>query len=68
MQNCKRQYASVGIKDLVTLTGLSKSTLQNKIVCEPEIVEVTRRVGSRIIYLYPQVLKAYQKVINRIGI
>ncbi|MHB7937941.1 hypothetical protein ACYCKG_09060 [Staphylococcus borealis] len=68
MQNCKRQYASVGIKDLVTLTGLSKSTLQNKIVCEPEIVEVTRWVGSRIIYLYPQVLKAYQKVINRIGI
>ncbi|PTL03681.1 hypothetical protein, partial [Staphylococcus haemolyticus] len=62
------QYASVGIKDLVTLTGLSKSTLQNKIVCEPEIVEVTRRIGSRVIYLYPQVLEAYQKVINRIGV
>ena len=68
LQNYKRQYASVGIKDLVTLTGLSKSTLQNKIVCEPEIVEVTRRVGSRVIYLYPQVLEAYQKVINRISV
>ncbi|MBF2756653.1 MULTISPECIES: hypothetical protein [unclassified Staphylococcus] len=68
LHNYKRQYASVGIKDLVTLTGLSKSTLQNKIVCEPEIVEVTRRVGSRVIYLYPQVLEAYQKVINRIGV
>lgn len=68
LKNYKRQYASVGIKDLVTLTGLSKSTLQNKIVCEPEIVEVTRRIGSRVIYLYPQVLDAYQKVINRIGI
>ncbi|RIO57718.1 hypothetical protein [Staphylococcus haemolyticus] len=68
LKNYERQYASVGIKDLVTLTGLSKSTLQNKIVCEPEIVEVTRRIGSRVIYLYPQVLEAYQKVINRIGV
>lgn len=68
LKNYKRQYASVGIKDLVTLTGLSKSTLQNKIVSEPEIVEVTRRIGSRVIYLYPEVLDAYQKVINRIGI
>ena len=68
LKNYKRQYVSVGIKDLVTLTGLSKSTLQNKIVCEPEIVEVTRRIGSRVIYLYPQVLEAYQKVINRIGV
>lgn len=68
LENYKRQYASVDIKDLVTITGLSKSTLQNKIVCEPEIVEITRRIGSRVIYLYPQVLEAYQKVINRIGI
>ncbi|MGY0756590.1 hypothetical protein [Staphylococcus haemolyticus] len=68
LKNYERQYVSVGIKDLVTLTGLSKSTLQNKIVCEPEIVEVTRRIGSRLIYLYPQVLEAYQKVINRIGV
>lgn len=68
LKNYKRQYASVGIKDLVTLTGLSKSTLQNKIVCEPEIVEVTRRIGSRVIYLYPQVIEAYQKVNNRIGV
>lgn len=68
LENYKRQYASVDIKELVIITGLSKSTLQNKIVCEPEIVEVTRRIGSRVIYLYPQVLDAYQKVINRIGI
>ena len=32
LKNYKRQYVSVGIKDLATLTGLSKSTLQNKIV------------------------------------
>ena len=49
------------IKDLVTITGLSKSTLVNKIVVEPEIVEITRRVGTRVLYLYPQVLEAYQK-------
>ena len=47
LQNYKRQYASVDIKDLVMITGLSKSTLQNKIVCEPEIVKITRRIGSR---------------------
>lgn len=44
LQNYKRQYASVDIKDLVMITGLSKSTLQNKIVCEPEIVKITRRI------------------------
>ena len=54
------------IKDLVTITGLSKSTLVNKIVVEPEIVEITRRVGTRVLYLYPQVL-AYQKILNRIN-
>lgn len=67
LKNYKRQYASIDIKDLVTITGLSKLTLQNKIVCEPEIVEVTRRIGTRVIYLYPQILDAYQKVINRIS-
>ena len=67
LENYKRQYASIDIKDLVTITGLSKSTLQNKIVYEPEIVEITRRIGTRVIYLYPQILDAYQKVINRIS-
>ena len=67
LENYKRQYASIDIKDLVTITGLSKSTLQNKIVCEPEIVEITRRIGTRVIYLYPQILDAYQKLINRIS-
>ena len=67
LANYKRQIATIDIKDLVTITGLSKSTLQNKIVCEPEIVEITRRIGTRVIYLYPQISDAYQKVINRIS-
>ena len=67
LANYKRQIATIDIKDLVAITGLSKSTLQNKIVCEPEIVEITRRIGTRVIYLYPQILDAYQKVINRIS-
>lgn len=67
LANYKRQIATIDIKDLVTITGLSKSTLQNKIVCEPEIVEITHRIGTRVIYLYPQILDAYQKVINRIS-
>lgn len=61
LSNYKREVAAVDIKDLVTITGLSKSTLVNKIVVEPEIVEITRRVGTRVLYLYPQVLEAYQK-------
>ncbi len=63
----KRRVATVDIKDLVEITGLSKATLIQKIVYEPEIVAVTRRVGTRVLYLYPQVLDAYQTLINRIG-
>ncbi|HDP2930259.1 TPA: hypothetical protein P6K51_000190 [Staphylococcus aureus] len=63
----KRQVATVDIKDLVEITGLSKATLIQKIVYEPEIVAVTRRVGTRVLYLYPQVLDAYKTLINRIG-
>lgn len=63
----KRQVATVDIKDLVEITGLSKATLIQKIVYEPEIVAVTRRVGTRVLYLYPQILDAYQTLINRIG-
>ncbi|HDG8499480.1 TPA: hypothetical protein ACSTOR_001461 [Staphylococcus aureus] len=63
----KRQVATVDIKGLVEITGLSKATLIQKIVYEPEIVAVTRRVGTRVLYLYPQVLGAYQTLINRIG-
>ena len=61
LSNYKEKFFAVDIKDLVTITGLSKSTLVNKIVVEPEIVEITRRVGTRVLYLYPQVLDAYQK-------
>ncbi|MDT4359101.1 hypothetical protein [Staphylococcus haemolyticus] len=67
LSNYKREVAAVDIKDLVTITGLSKSTLVNKIVVEPEIVEITRRVGTRVLYLYTQVLEAYQKILNRIN-
>lgn len=67
LSNYKREVAAVDIKDLVTITGLSKSTLVNKIVVEPEIVEITRRVGTRVLYLYPQVLDAYQKILNLIN-
>ncbi|MCE3510712.1 hypothetical protein, partial [Staphylococcus aureus] len=45
----KRQVATVDIKDLVEITGLSKATLIQKIVYEPEIVAVTRRVGTRVL-------------------
>ena len=67
LSNYKREVAAVDIQDLVTITGLSKSTLVDKMLVEPEIVEITRRVGTRVLYLYPQVLDAYQKILNRIN-
>ncbi|MGZ9496157.1 hypothetical protein [Staphylococcus epidermidis] len=67
LSNYKREVAAVDIKDLVTITGLSKSTLQNKIVLEPEIKQYQRRIGSRVLYLYPEVIEGYKAYLNRIN-
>ncbi|HHU6749873.1 TPA: hypothetical protein ACUI23_000546 [Staphylococcus pseudintermedius] len=63
----KRTLVTVDMKDLVKMTGLSKSTLETKIVCQPEVVEVTRRIGTRVLYKYPDVIGALSKVIDRLG-
>ncbi|WP_353458227.1 hypothetical protein [Staphylococcus coagulans] len=64
----KRTLVTVDMKDLVKMTVLSKSTLDTKIVCQPEVVEVTRRIGTRVLYKYPDVVEALSKVIDRLGV
>ncbi|TDM12693.1 hypothetical protein [Macrococcus bovicus] len=67
MADLELEFATVDINQLSEITSLSRSTLLNTITCEPEIVEVTRRIGSRVLYLYPEVLEAYKKVLERVG-
>lgn len=63
----KRTLVTVDMKDLIKMTGLSRSTLTNEITNQPEIVAVTRRIGSRVLYKYPDVVEALSKVIDRLG-
>lgn len=63
----KRTLVTVDMKDLVKMTGLSQSTLEQKIICEPEVVEVTRRIGTRVLYKYPEIKNALNIVIDRLG-
>ncbi|WP_323694200.1 hypothetical protein P3U07_07205 [Staphylococcus pseudintermedius] len=63
----KRTLVTVDMKDLIKMTGLSRSTLTNEITNQPEIVAVTRRIGSRVLYKYPDVIGALSKVIDRLG-
>ncbi|HAR5650724.1 hypothetical protein ACEUUL_01815 [Staphylococcus pseudintermedius] len=63
----KRTLVTVDMKDLIKMTGLSRSTLTNEITNQPEIVAVTRRIGSRVLYKYPEVVEALSKVIDRLG-
>ncbi|WP_281197334.1 hypothetical protein [Staphylococcus felis] len=63
----KRTLVTVDKKDLVKITGLSRSTLETKIVCQPEMIAVTRRIGTRVLYKYPDVIEALSIVIDRLG-
>ncbi|WP_254250516.1 hypothetical protein [Macrococcus equipercicus] len=63
----KMEFATVDIWQLAEITSLSRSTLLAKFTCEPELVEVTRRVGTRVVYLYPDVIDAYKKVLERVS-
>lgn len=67
LKTYKRTLVTVDMKDLIEMTGLSESTLTNKIVCEPEVVEVTRRIGKRVLYKYPEIKSALNTVIDRLG-
>lgn len=63
----KRALVTVDMKDLIKMTGLSRSTLTNEITNQPEVVAVTRRIGTRVLYKYPEVVEAISKVIDRLG-
>ncbi|AMG33647.1 hypothetical protein [Staphylococcus saprophyticus] len=67
LKSYKRTLVTVDMKDLVKMTGLSQSTLEQKIICEPEVIDVTRRIGTRVLYKYPEIISALNKVIDRLG-
>lgn len=67
LSNFKMQFATVDIEQLSEITSLSRSTLLAKFTSEPEIVEVTRRIGKRVVYLYPEVIEAYKTVLERVS-
>ncbi len=63
----KMEFATIDIEQFSEITSLSRSTLLAKFTCEPEIVEVTRRIGKRVVYLYPEVVNAYKTVLERVS-
>ncbi len=65
LEQYKIQFFTVDIKKLSELTSLSKSTLYNEFTCENEFIEVTKRIGSRVVYLYPECMDAYRKILER---
>lgn len=65
LEQHKLQFFTIDIKKLAELTSLSKSTLYNEFTCEHEFVEVSRRIGTRVVYLYPECMEAYRKILER---
>lgn len=65
LEDYKLQFFSIDIKKLAELTSLSEKTLTNKITSQPEFVAVTRRLGTRVLYLYPECLEAYRSILER---
>ncbi|MGK0554499.1 hypothetical protein [Macrococcus capreoli] len=65
LSDYKMDLFTIDIKKLAELTSLSEKTLTNKITSQPEFVEVTRRVGTRVLYLYPECMTAYRKILER---
>ncbi|MGV3043478.1 hypothetical protein [Staphylococcus rostri] len=67
LKTYKRTLVTVDMKDLIRMTGLSETTLTNEVIDEPEMVAVTRRLGTRRLYKYPEVRDALRTVIDRKG-
>lgn len=60
----KHIYASINMKKLVELTGLSKTTLTNHYTNHPDFMDITVKHGTRVLYLYPECLEVYKKLIK----
>lgn len=67
LKTYKRTLVTVDMKGLIKMTGLSESTLTNHVIDEPEMVAVTRRIGTRRLYKYPEVREALRAVFDRKG-
>ncbi|PKE63920.1 hypothetical protein [Macrococcoides caseolyticum] len=64
LNDCKHIYASINMKKLVELTGLSKTTLTDHYTNHPDFMDITVKHGTRVLYLYPECLEVYRKLIK----
>lgn len=64
LQQMKMTFATIDIETLSELTSLSESTLNKKFVKHPEFVKVKRRVGTRVLYKYPECLEVYKNLLE----
>jgi len=64
LNDLKLTYSTVDIYKLAELTGLSRSTLLNKYTCKPEFIDITVREGTRVLYLYPECMEVYRKILK----
>jgi len=64
LNDIKLIYSTIDIEKLSELTGLSRSTLLNKYTCKPEFVRITVREGTRVLYLYPECMEIYRKILK----
>lgn len=64
LNDCKHIYASINMKKLVELTGLSKTTLTDHYTNHPDFMDITVKHGTRVLYLYPECLEVYRKIIK----
>lgn len=58
---------SISLNDLVKLSGVSKSTLEKSFVPRPETKAVEYRVGTKRLWLYPEVREVWREFLDSIN-
>ncbi|TDM21845.1 hypothetical protein ETI05_03625 [Macrococcoides canis] len=64
LNDFKHMYAAVDMKKLIELTGLSKTTLTNQYTNQQEFMDITVKHGTRVLYLYPECVEVFKKIIK----
>ena len=63
----KQLRLSVSLNDLVEMTGVSKSTLENIFVPLEEVKSIEYRVGKKRLWLYPEVKSVWTDFLKSIN-
>lgn len=64
LNDYRYMYAAVDMKKLIELTGLSKTTLTNQYTNQQEFMDITVKHGTRVLYLYPECVEVFKKIIK----